>query len=256
MKVVLFCGGYGTRLREGVTVTPKPLVDIGYRPIIWYLMKHYAYYGHKQFILCLGYRGDLIKQYFLNYNEFLSSDLVIRKSGRDIELVSPDTEDWEVTLVETGLEANIGQRLMRVRQYLGDDPVFMANYSDGLSDIDMHRQLELFQRSGAVASFAAVHPRESFSMVDCDEQGWVRGISYMEQADLRINGGFMILKREIFDHMEPGDELVEAPFQRLIAKRALAAYKHDGFWAAMDTFRDKKRFDDMYARGETPWKMW
>ncbi len=256
MKVVLFCGGYGTRLREFSETIPKPLVDIGYRPIIWHLMKYYAHFGHNEFILALGYRGDLIKEYFLKYDECVSNDFVLTESGKNIQLLNSDIDDWKVTFCDTGLNSNIGQRLLRVRHLLEDDEAFLANYSDGLSDLPLPEQLTSFQASPAVANFVCVRPSYSLSAVETNEDGIVTGINYMSDGDARINGGFMILRRDIFDYIDEGEELVEEPFGRLIQEGKLSGYKYDGFWAAMDTFKDKKNFDEMVADGTMPWCVW
>lgn len=256
MKVVLFCGGFGTRLREYSETIPKPLVEIGYRPIIWHLMKYYAHYGHKDFILALGYRGDLIKDYFLRYNECMSNDFVLSESGKNIQLLNSDIDDWRITFCDTGLNSNIGQRLRQVRHLLDGEEMFLANYSDGLSDLPMDQQLADMERNDSVASFACVRPSYSLSAVDTNEKGVVTGIRYMSEADIRINGGFMILRPEIFDYMQDGEELVEEPFGRLIEQQKLSAYQYDGFWVAMDTFKDKMRFDEMVSSGNMPWQIW
>jgi glucose-1-phosphate cytidylyltransferase len=256
MKVVLFCGGFGTRLREYSETIPKPLVEIGYRPIIWHLMKYYAHFGHTEFILALGYRGDLIKDYFLQYNECMSNDFVLSQGGKKVELFNSDIDSWTITFCDTGLNSNIGQRLLRVRHLLESDDVFLANYSDGLSDLPLDDQLADFKESGAIASIACVRPSYSLSSVEIDAGGAVSGIRYMTDADARINGGFMVLGSEIFDHIHEGEELVEEPFERLISKKKLRGYQYDGFWAAMDTFKDKNNFDSMVADGNTPWQIW
>lgn len=256
MKVVLFCGGLGTRLRDYSETIPKPLVNIGHRPIIWHLMKFYAYYGHKDFILCLGHRGDLIKEYFLKYNECVSNDFFMANGGREIQLYNSDIHDWRISFVDTGLHSNLGQRLKAVEEFLTGDEVFMANYSDGLSDLPIPRQLELFQQKSAVASFMSVRPSQSFHAVSVDQEGFVSNIQNVGKSDVWINGGFFIFRNEIFKYIDEGDELIEKPFQRLISQSQLVSYKYNGFWAAMDTFKDKMMFDDMYARGDTPWQVW
>ncbi len=256
MKVVLFCGGLGTRLREYSETIPKPLATIGQRPIIWHLMKYYAQQGHKEFILCLGYRGDLIKDYFLNYEETISNNFVLSKGGREIELLSQDIDDWKITFIDTGMHSNIGQRLMAIKPWLGDDEYFLANYSDGLSDIDMQSQIDLTRSNNAVASFVRVRPSQSFHAVEADDSGLVTQIEHVGGAEYWINGGFFVLHRDIFKYMEPGDELVEEPFQRLIKEKKLYSQRYEGFWAAMDTFKDKKRFDTLYDSGDTPWMIW
>ena len=256
MKVVLFCGGQGTRLREYSETIPKPMVNIGYRPIIWHVMKYYAHYGHTEFVLCLGYRGDVIKQYFLNYEECLSNDFELSKGGKELTLYGRDIQDWKITFVDTGLYANIGQRLKAVERYLEGEEMFLANYTDGLSDLPLPRYLDIFRERGAIGSFVCVRPSQSFHMVTMDDASLVQDIRHVNQADLWINGGFFAFRREIFDHMHEGEELVEQPFTRLIEKRALVAYRHDGFWACMDTFKDKQRLDDMNAQGDCPWEVW
>jgi glucose-1-phosphate cytidylyltransferase len=256
MKVVLFCGGFGTRLREHSDTVPKPMVSIGFRPIIWHLMKYYAHFGHTDFILCLGYRGDLIKQYFIDYEEWLSNDFQLSGKDRDIRLHSRDITDWNITFVDTGLQSNIGQRLCAVRDYLADDSAFLANYSDGLSDLPLDRYLDHFHGQDKIASFVSVRPNQSFHTVSVDRGGVVRDIRHVSDADLWINGGFFVFKREIFDYLKDGEELVEEPFQRLIGLEQLIAYRHEGFWACLDTFKDKQAFDDMNARGHVPWQIW
>jgi glucose-1-phosphate cytidylyltransferase len=232
------------------------MVEIGYRPIIWHLMRYYAHFGHKEFILCLGYRGDLIKKYFLNYAEWMSNDFVLSNGGREVSLFTSDIGDWTITFVDTGLHANIGQRLKMVRGYLDGDPVFMANYSDGLTDLQLPNHLDHFHAQEKVASFLSVRPFQTFHVVTMLSDSLVGNILPVQQSDLRVNGGFFILRQEIFDYMREGEELVIEPFQRLITEKQLIAYRYDGFWAGMDTFKEKQMFDDMYARGETPWAVW
>jgi glucose-1-phosphate cytidylyltransferase len=256
VKVVLFCGGLGTRLREHSETIPKPMVSIGYRPLIWHLMKYYASYGHTDFILCLGYRGDIVKQYFLDYDECLSNDFTLSRGGRDIELVSSDIQNWRITFVDTGLHANLGQRLKAVEPYLEGEDVFMANYTDGLTDLPLPAYLAEFHRRDVVGSFLCVRATQSFHLVEFGDDGLVRGVRGVGESGLWINGGFFVFKRGIFDVLEPGEELVERPFARLIERKQLFAYRYDGFWACMDTFKDKQRFDDMEARGDTPWQVW
>lgn len=256
MKVVLFCGGLGTRLREYSETIPKPLANIGLRPIMWHLMKYYAHHGHKEFILCLGYRGDLIKDYFLHYEETISNDFVLTNGGRSIELLNSDIEDWQITFVDTGMHSNIGERLKAVQPWVAGEEYFLANYSDGLSDLDMNEHIEDIKKTDSVASFVRVRPSQSFHAVEVDEAGQVKKIEPVGGAQHWINGGFFVLKQSIFDYMEDGDELVEAPFQRLIKENKLHSIKYEGFWSCMDTFKDKKLFDSLYDSGETPWMVW
>ena len=259
MKVVLFCGGLGTRLREHSDTVPKPLVNIGYRPILWHLMRYYAHYGHRDFILCLGYRGDLIREYFLNYAETMTSDFTLREFGvarQKVELHSRDLEDWKITFVDTGLHSNIGQRLLRVKKYVQGERAFLANYADGLSDLPLDQLIADFEARDVIANFATVRSAQSFHAVQAEANGTVTRMGAMTEQQLWINGGFFILRHEIFKYIKEGEELVEQPFGRLIAERKLATFRWDGFWQCMDTFKDKISFDRMEARGQCPWMTW
>lgn len=256
MKVVLFCGGLGTRLREHSDTVPKPLVNIGYRPIIWHLMRYYAHFGHKDFVLALGYRGDMIREYFLNYEECMTNDFTLRNGGKSRELHSTDISDWNITFVDTGLHSNIGQRLLRVRKYVENEPEFLANYADGLSDLPLNELVDDFRRKKVVASFASVRSWHSFHAVESDAEGYVTHMGPMRSDAFTINGGFFAFRSDVFNYIQEGEELVEAPFARLREKRLLATFKYSGFWQAMDTFKDKISFDRMEAKGECPWMVW
>lgn len=256
MKVVLFCGGLGTRLREHSDTIPKPLVNVGYRPIIWHLMRYYAHFGHNDFILALGYRGDMIREFFLNYREEMATDFVMTKNGGKIELLGPDIGDWRITFVDTGMHSNLGQRLLRVRKFLEGEEIFLANYSDGLSDLPLDSHIVEFQKRDAIAGCVAVRPAQSFHSVKCDDKGFVTSLAPVSEADSWVNGGFFCLRRQIFDYMKEGEELVVEPFRRLIDERRLWANKYFGYWAAMDTFKDKISFDRLEAGGKCPWKVW
>ena len=257
MKVVLFCGGLGTRLREHSDTVPKPLAHVGSRPIIWHLMRYYAHYGHKDFILCLGYRGDLIREYFLRYNEAMSNDFTLSEGGRRIQLHGSDIDDWRITFVETGLNTNVGQRMVRARRYLEGDDMFLANYTDGLSDVPLDLQIEDFQRRrGALASLVSVHSTQTFHTVRTGPDGIVTHIAPIRDGAL-INGGFFAFRGGVFDYLEEGgDDLVEHLFPRLISARRLATFPWTGFWQCMDTLKDKASFDAMEASGVCPWMIW
>ena len=255
MKVVLFCGGLGARMREYSESIPKPMVNIGYRPILWHVMKYYAHYGHKDFILCLGYKSDLIKSYFLNYNEWLSNNFSL-SNGSQIQLFNRDIQDWNITFVDTGLTANIGQRFKAVEKYLEGEEVFLANYSDGLTDLHLPTYINNFYQRDKIGSFLCVRPSQTFHLVDMQEDGLVKNIQDVKQCDIWINGGYFIFKKEIFNYINYGEELVMEPFQRLIAKEELFAYKYTGFLGVMDTFKEKQQLDDMYAQGQRPWEVW
>lgn len=255
MKVVLFCGGLGMRLRNHSDSIPKPLVRVGPQPILWNVMRYYAHYGHKEFILCLGYRGEAIKEFFLGYREAIANDFTLSGGGSAIELHKRDIEDWKITFVDTGLSSNIGQRLANVREHLEGEEMFLANYSDGLTDLPLDGYLDFVREQDRIATFVSVRPTASFHAVKASPDGVVTDI-YPVSEKSRINCGYFALKKEIFDYMEPGDELVTAPFQRLIKEGQLVTYRYDGFWECMDTFKDQQQLDDMHGRGETPWTVW
>jgi glucose-1-phosphate cytidylyltransferase len=257
MKVVLFCGGMGMRLREFSDVIPKPMVNIGYRPVLWNIMKYYAHFGHKQFILCLGYKADVIKDYFVNYHEYVSNDFVLHKGGRKLKLINSDIDDWEITFVDTGVTSNIGQRLLKVKKYLKGEEMFFANYSDGLTDLNLDAMVEEFnQQKDMVASFMVYQPTQSFHVVKLDDQGIVKSINHIGASGLHINAGYFIMRSEFFKYIKDGEEIVNEPFQRLINERRLMSYPYKGFWASMDTYKEKMTLDDLYSKGNTPWEVW
>lgn len=256
MKVVLFCGGLGMRLREYSDAIPKPMVPVGYRPILWHVMRYYAHYGHKDFILCLGYKADVIKKYFLEYDETVSNNFVMSGGGK-VDLLGSDTHDWKITFVDTGMNANIGMRLKAVQPYLQGEEMFLANYSDGVSDLPLPALIEYVrQRPEAAACFAGIAPYATYHLVSLEADGRVRDIRHVKDVGMRINGGFFVFRAEIFDWMKEGEELVEGPFQRLAAAGKLLGYPYDGFWACMDTFKDKQLLEDLYSRGQVPWEVW
>jgi glucose-1-phosphate cytidylyltransferase len=257
MRVVLFCGGLGMRLREYSENIPKPMVPIGHRPIVWNLMKYYDHFDVKEFILCLGHNSHVIKDYFINYDERLSNDFVL-EAGKT-SLNNTDIHDWKITFADTGLKSNIGMRLKAVEKYLSDlgpDDVFMANYADGLSDAPLDKMLDYFKKSDKTACFLCVRPNQTFHYVHMREDGSVEAIQDTTSNGLTVNGGFFIFKKRIFDYIRDGEELVHEPFQRLIDENQLIAYEYDGFWKCMDTFKDKQTFDEMYETGECPWQLW
>jgi glucose-1-phosphate cytidylyltransferase len=258
MKVVLFCGGLGMRLREYSETIPKPMVHIGYRPILWHVMKYYAHFGHKDFILCLGHRADAVKNYFLNYNECISNDFVLSGGGKNLELLNSDIHDWRITFADTGVHSNIGQRLKAVEKYLEGEEEFFANYSDGLTDLPLPQQLEHFHRHGKIASFICVRPNLSYHLVSLQEgdTNLVSGIHSINSGSVRINGGFFILNRKIFDYIGVKEELVGEPFRRLVEEKQLIGYPYDGFWASMDTFKDKEQLENYCTGGVAPWEVW
>ncbi len=256
MKVVLFCGGQGLRMREASERIPKPMITIGNRPILLHIMKYFAHFGHREFILCLGHQADAIKEYFLNYKEALLNDFVLSDGGRTVELLRRDMQDWRITFVDTGLQANVGQRLKSIQPYIGQDEMFLANYGDVLTDAPLPDMIDNLRQRDKVASFLCVKPTYSFHCVNFDDDFTVRGISDVARAQLWINGGYFVFRREIFDYMHEGEELVEEPFGRLITREELVAYRYEGFWAPMDTLKDRQNLEQLYESGKRPWAVW
>ena len=256
MKVVLFCGGFGLRLRDYHEQVPKPMVPVGPRPILWHIMRYYAHFGHQDFVLCLGHQGDVIKDYFLRYNEAISNDFVLSAGGRDVRLLSSDIDDWRITFADSGLRSNLGQRLRSVRKHLDGEDIFLANYGDVVTDAPLDEHVERFKRSGKVAAFLAVRPNYSFHIVQQSGSDVVTAIQGIEEAELWINGGFFMFRKEIFDYMEPGDELVVEPFQRLVKEEQLLAFRYQGFWAPMDTLKDRETLERLHTEGRPPWAVW
>jgi glucose-1-phosphate cytidylyltransferase len=257
VKVVLFCGGRGTRTNGpgGDADVPKPMLRIGYRPILWHVMKYYASFGHKDFVLCLGYRADVIKQYFLHYDEAVSNDFVLTGGGQRVQLISSDIHDWTITFVDTGLRSSIGERLRVVRPYLEGEEWFLANYSDGLTDLELNRYIEEAQRQAKALSFLSVRPPVTFHLVSADGHGRVQDVTPASKADIWMNGGYFVCRQEVFRYLEKGEDLVGPTFARLIAHNQLVTYRYTGFWKALDTFRDKQEIEDLWAEGQAPWEV-
>ena len=254
MKVVIFCGGLGVRMGEETQRIPKPMIAVGGRPILWHIMKWYASWGHDDFILCLGYRGESIKEYFLDYNEALSNDFVLSNGGKDVELLASDISDWRITFVDTGARATIAERLLAVAPHIGDDAYFLATYGDGLTDAPLADMIERLRSSGEAGLFLSVHPVFNAHVVEADPDGVVRSIEDLQQADVWINGGFFVFRRDVLDEINPGEELVVEPFRRLIEREELIAYRYEGFWEPMDTIKDKQRLDALVESGQAPWR--
>lgn len=256
MKVVLFCGGQGLRLREYSDNVPKPLVPIGDHPVIWHLMKYYAHYGHKDFILCLGHKGDSIKRFFLNYDEALSCDFVLSEGGRKRELLGTDFPNWSITFADTGPKASVGERLRAVREHVKNEEIFLANYVDGLTNLDLHKLIDRFRQSKKTACFVSVRPTQTFHLVEMDEHAHVTRISPAGSSVTWINGGYFVFSKRIFDFLGAGEDLVNEPFQRLIEARELVTLSHEGFWACMDTFKERQQLEDLWSKGAAPWQVW
>lgn len=256
MKVVLFCGGHGLRMRSGPDSLPKPMTSIGARPVLWHIMRYYAHFGHNDFILCLGYGSNVVKDYFLNYQEIHSNDFVLRKGGQNIELLSSDISEWNITFVDTGIDTAIGERLRRVRPYLEDDEVFLANYGDVLTDAPINDLISEFLKTDAVGSLLAVNPQDSFHVVQIADDGRLTRLEAVASMDFRINGGYFILRQGIFDYLEEGDDLVMNGCVRAAAEGRFRAVPYDGFWAPMDTLKERAALEQLHASGADPWALW
>src|SRR5262245_25599021 len=257
MKVVLFCGGQGLRIRDHSETLPKPMVSIGYRPILWHVMRYYAHFGMKEFVLCLGYRADAIKDYFLRYSEAISNDFVMADGGRSIELLRSDIHDWRISFIDTGLHASVGERLRAVRGFLEDDDIFLANYGDVLTDAPLPDLIKSFRRTGKMAAFLAVRPTSyTFHLVRFEGRHQVRDVLDVSKADLWLNGGYFMFRKQFLDELQPGDDLVPDVLPRLIAQGQVLGYRYDGFWAPMDTLRDVQTLEGIVQSGHMPWAVW
>lgn len=253
MKVVLFCGGLGMRIREYSETIPKPMIPVGSQPMLWHIMQYYSSFGYRDFTLCLGHKASVIKEFFLGYRREAFSDCVVSNNGAQVDLLGRPADDWRVAMIDTGIWRNVGERLWAVRHQLQDEEYFLANYSDGLSDVDLDAMTAAFKASGKIGCFLAVRPSVTFHLAEIREDCQVSKLTPAEHSDLWINGGYFIFRREIFDYMRPGEELVIEPFARLIEEEQLLAYKHDGFWRAMDTLRDRQVLEEMVEQGCMPW---
>jgi glucose-1-phosphate cytidylyltransferase len=254
MKVVLFCGGLGTRIREYSENIPKPMIPVGHQPILWHVMQYYRDYGHKDFILTLGYKANIIKEFFLDYRPQVFADCIVSGAGANVELLGEQEEDWRVALIDTGIWRNIGERLWAVRDHVQDEEIFLANYSDGLTDANLDDMIERFKKSGKVACFLAVRPSLTFHLADIGADGRVREFRPAARSEMWMNAGYFVLRPEIFDYMNAGEDLVVEPFQRLIEADQLMAYQHTSFFRSMDTLRDQQILEEVVEQGEMPWR--
>ncbi|MEU0570249.1 glucose-1-phosphate cytidylyltransferase [Nonomuraea sp. NPDC005983] len=256
MKVVLFCGGRGSRMRSDLPGgdMPKPMQLVGPRPLVWHVMRYYAHFGHKEFVLCLGYGAQHIKDFFLTYQETVSNDFVL--SGGQVRLLSADISDWTITLADTGVDSPIGERLRRVREHLDGEEMFLANYADVLTDAPLHDIVERFSASGAGASMMVVPPTNTFHVIELGERGLVGGITPVADMPLWVNGGFFVLTPEIFEHIPENGDLVADGCAELAKRGRLVAYPHRGYWRPSDTVNQRLELDRAWARGERPWALW
>ena len=256
MKVVLFCGGLGLRMRYSDDAAPKPMVTVGHRPVLWHVMRYYAHFGHNEFILCLGYGAGAVKDYFLSYRETHSNDFVLTKGGEHIELLSSDISEWRITFVDTGIDTAIGERLRRVRPYLEDDEVFLANYGDVLTDAPLNNIIDNVLDTNAAGSLLAVRPQDSFHVVDIGDDAKISGFVPVADMNMRINGGYFVFRQDIFDYLYEGEDLVMNACVRAAADGRMLAIPYDGFWAAMDTLKERSVLEDLYRTGRGPWMVW
>ena len=257
MKVVLFCGGLGMRMREGPASAPKPMNMIGDRPLLWHVMRYYAHFGHTEFILCLGYGASAVKDYFIHYDETQSNDFTLVAGGRNIEMHSTDITDWNISFIDTGLRSTIGERLMRVRALVENEEMFLANYADTLTDAPLDQLVARFRRSpDAVVSMLAVPPVSTHHVVEVDDNGEVTGVRAVADLMQYENGGYFVMRPSIFDVLRDGEDMVPDAFDRLVPQRRLLAHRYSGFWRAADTFKDRAELEDMFHRGQCPWMLW
>lgn len=257
MKVVILCGGLGTRIRDVADNIPKPMIPIGRYPILWHIMKYYASYGHKEFVLCLGYKGQIIKDFFLNYEAHTKDFTIVLGRGGNLRFhTDHDESDWQVTLVDTGLESMTGARIRKIKNYIGNDEQFMLTYGDGVGDINIDRLLAFHKAHGKILTVTGVRPPGRFGELNADANGLVSEFNEKPQATAgRISGGFFVCRREIFGYLDARDDLVfeVEPMNRLVADRQLSLYEHNGFWQPMDTSREYQLLNAIYAKGSAPW---
>ena len=256
MKVVLFCGGFGMRMRDGVSSGPKPMAMVGQRPLLWHVMRYYAHFGHTEFVLCLGYGASYVKDFFLSYDETRSNNFVLENGARDVTLFSKDISDWKITFVDTGLSSPIGERLRRVRRFVEDEPIFMANYADVLTNAPLPDMISRFEHSNAVASLLAVPLQSSHHVVDVGDDGMVTQVTPMRNLLQWENGGYFMFRPEIFDYLNEGEDLVEDALMRLVSHGRLLAYSYKGYWTPADTVKERVRLEEMYETGNCPWMIW
>ena len=255
MKVVILAGGYGTRLSEETHALPKPMVTIGGMPMLWHIMKYYSSFGFNEFVICLGYKGYVIQEYFYNY-WMRQSDITIKMSeqGNDIKIHKSKTENWEITLVDTGIDVQTGLRIKRIQQYVNNER-FMLTYGDGLSNVDLNALLNQHNNSGKAVTITAIQPSGRFGVVDFNEDKTIT--SFNEKGKSKyINAGFMVAEPELFNYLGKNEPLEYAPFEQLVHEGRLGVYTHDDFWKCVDTLSDLKILEGIWNNGNAPWKVW
>lgn len=258
MKVVILCGGQGTRIREDTGSRPKPLVEIGGRPVLWHIMKTYAHYGFHDFVLCLGYRGDMIKEYFLNYDA-MGNDFTIRL-GRESQIDlhgAHDEQNFRVTLADTGRDTMTGGRIKRIEKYVDGGDTFLVTYGDGVADVDIAQLVAFHKSHGKAATVTAVRPRAHFGLLETGSDGAVAKFTEKPQLDCWASAGFLVFERKVFDYIGDDDCVLERePLERLAAEGQLMAYRHGGFFFAMDTYREYLHLNELWHSGKAPWRVW
>lgn len=257
MKVVILAGGRGSRISEESVIKPKPMVEIGDRPILWHIMKIYSVYGYHDFIICCGYKGHMIKNYFVHYYMY-QSDATFSLLDKSREYHNSTAEPWRVTLANTGLETLTAGRILQIRDYIGEDENFMLTYGDGVADIDIPALLAFHRSHGKIATITATQPAGRFGAIRIDEDGIIESFKEKARKDQSwVNAGFMVLNREVFDYLGDGSQMLEAaPFERMAADGQMAAYRHPGFWSPMDTVHDRAYLEGLWRDGQAPWKLW
>jgi glucose-1-phosphate cytidylyltransferase len=257
MKVVILAGGMGTRISEETELKPKPMVEIGGKPILWHIMKAYSSYGFNDFVICLGYKGDVIKKYFADYHLHMS-DLTIDVRENQLTFHKTYSEPWKITLVDTGLRTMTGGRLKRIKEYVDGDDMFLATYGDGVADVDLAALVAFHRSHGRLATLTAVQPYERFGILKLVGQDTVHSfVEKPQNVDAYVSGGFFALSPKVLDYIgDDGTVWERAPLERLAAEGDLKAFKHQGFWQCMDTLRDKILLEELWAKGDAPWKRW
>lgn len=257
MKVVILAGGKGSRISEETVLKPKPMVEIGGKPILWHIMKTYSHYGFHDFIICCGYKGHMIKDYFIHYYLY-QSDATFKLKDQKKEYHNPAAEPWKITLANTGLETLTAGRILQIKDYIGDDGNFMLTYGDGVSDVNIPELLKFHKEHGKIATITTTQPAGRFGAIKIDQGGIIESFKEKARRDQSwVNIGFMVLNREIFDYLGDGCEMLEGtPFEKLAADRQMAAYPHSGFWSPMDTVHDRDYLESLWRSGQAPWAIW
>ncbi len=257
MKAVILAGGMGTRFSEETQVRPKPMIEIGNKPILWHIMNTYSAYGQNEFIICCGYKGHMIKNYFAHYYMYQSDVTFLVREKLRMEHKNA-AEQWKITLADTGLRTLTAGRILQIRKYIGDEDMFFLTYGDGVADVDVNALLAFHKNHGKIATISTTQPEGRFGAIKIKESGLVESFKEKARRDQSwVNIGYMVFNRQIFDYLGDGSEMLEAsPFERLAADGEMMAYRHGGFWSPMDTIRDKAYLEDLWERGEAPWKVW